>query len=251
MINVDIETTPTPVSAPVTSSPCRRVEDLDRELKYVLPLSRAVLACRWLDAVCRRDSQFPEADVWTVYFDTADQSSLEEKLNSDYLKTKVRVRWYAAPGQTGEGPVFVEAKFRVGSRRDKVRLPLGIPAGVLAGLDFHDPVFQEARRLLATVGLILNPRWQPTLLLRYRRVRLTESFSGTRVNLDGNITVLRVNHRHLFPSHRRPLPVAVVEVKGQSDDLPVRLRSLLRLGARKQAFSKYAAAYPHVQKIDA
>ena len=59
-----------------------------------LPDSRH-LARRRLDSVCRRDPEFPAAVVWTIYYDTPAFASLGEKINSDYLKRKIRVRWYS------------------------------------------------------------------------------------------------------------------------------------------------------------
>lgn len=233
---------------PAATPAARFMDDLERELKFVVPMPRAGIVRRWLQAVCRPDTQFPDNDVWTVYYDTPGFRSLDEKLNSDYLKTKVRARWYATPGGLGEGQAFVEAKYRVGSRRDKARIVLEMPAGGLAGRGLEDPVFEAVPRLLATKGLVLGAAWQPMLLLRYRRMRFIEPASGTRVNFDTAITAVRVNHRHLFASHYGPLPLGVVEIKGSVDTLPGRLQPLLRLGVRKVSFCKYAAAYLQVRR---
>ena len=67
----------------------------ERELKYTLPAGRADFTRRRLEALCRRDPQYPAALVWTIYYDTSAMMSLGEKLNSDYLKRKIRVRWYS------------------------------------------------------------------------------------------------------------------------------------------------------------
>ena len=227
----------------------RAVEDLERELKFVLPMARAELVRRWLDTICRPDPEYPDADVWTVYYDTPDWQSLEEKLASDYLKTKLRVRWYAVPGGAVEGRAFVEAKFRVGARRDKVRRMLDVPAPDLALRALDDPVFGQARRCLAQDGLVLGPAWQPALALRYRRRRYLESFSRSRVSLDTDIAAMRLNHARVLARCHGPLPTGVLEVKGEADTLPGRLRPLLSLGIRKQSFSKYSAVYLHARRL--
>ena len=95
--------------------------DGERELKFVLPDGRVDLARRWLDRICSRDPEFPAAVVWTIYYDTPRLASLGEKINSDYLKQKIRVRWYSDLDGRAAGPAFVEAKLRVGNRRFKVR----------------------------------------------------------------------------------------------------------------------------------
>ena len=217
------------------------VEDLERELKFVLSATRADIASRLLATLCRRDQQYPDADVWTVYYDSIGFDSFDEKLNSDYLKTKIRVRWYSPPGGSAQGPVFVEAKSRVGNRRDKVRVRLSMTAETLAAARLTDPVFQCLPERLVAEGILLGADWQPMLALRYRRRRFLEPTTRTRVSLDSEITTVAVNHRHVFARDLGPLPVAVLEVKGQTDTLPGPLRPLIALGVRKQSMSKYAA----------
>lgn len=225
---------PAPPASPV-------VDDLERELKFVLPASRVDIAARLLGALCRPDPTFPDADVWTVYYDSHRFDSLDEKLNSDYLKTKIRVRWYAPPGGAGQGPVFLEAKQRVGNRRDKVRVRLPHTAESLAARRLDDPVFHGLPEHLASTGILLGGDWQPMLALRYRRRRFVEPTTATRVSLDSDIAAVAVNHRFLFARNQGPLPVAVLEIKGHADTLPGPLRVLFALGLRKDSMSKYAA----------
>jgi hypothetical protein len=225
------------------------VGDLERELKFVLPASRADMARRWIEALCVRDPKFPDADVSTVYYDTPALAALDEKLNSDYLKTKVRVRWYAEPGRGAAGPAFVELKRRIGSRREKIRARLDVPAEAIAGRPLDDPIFQALPRALpASAGALAGPAWQPMLELTYRRRRFVDPASGARLSLDTGIAVVRLNHRFLSARNMGPLPLAVVEVKGFEDTLPGRLQPLLALGARKQSMSKYAALLLHVRR---
>ena len=81
------------------------------ELKFLAPRRRAAPARRWLQATCRPDPIFPESTVYTVYYDTATLASLSEKQNSDYLKTKVRLRWYRVGNRFSE-TAFVEIKLQ-------------------------------------------------------------------------------------------------------------------------------------------
>jgi hypothetical protein len=219
----------------------------ERELKYVLPAGRVPFAERWLAAVCRPDPSYGRADVWTVYYDTAEQRSLREKINSDYLKTKLRVRWYAAPGGAAAGDAFLEVKRRVGDRREKIRVVLDGVAGDLAGRPLADRVWRELPGRLAPAGVSLQGVWQPVLAIVYRRSRFVDAASGARVSCDGGIRAAAVRGGVLPGWHGAPLPVGVVEVKGRSDELPVNLRSLVRFDARLSAFSKYAAVWAHMQ----
>src|SRR5688572_17791269 len=85
------------------------IESADHEIKFAVPASVADPLRMWLASVCRPDAAHPPASVWTVYFDTPGLALLSEKIASDYLKTKVRVRWYGAVGHR-QSPVFAEVK---------------------------------------------------------------------------------------------------------------------------------------------
>jgi hypothetical protein len=224
------------------------VEDLERELKFAVPIERADHVRHWLESLCRPDAQHPDADVWTIYYDTPALASLDEKLNSDYLKMKVRVRWYSPPGGVARGPAFIEIKRRVGNRREKTRLVLPMSAAELAGRALDDKVFAALPRLLAPTGTVLDASWQPMLALRYRRRRYVEVMSGARISFDTDIRATALNHRYLVARAEGPLRIAVVEVKGLSDVLPARLRPLIALGIRKQSLSKYAVLGLHVAR---
>ena len=239
---------PAPGPAPRARAP-RGVEDLERELKFVLPAGRAQAAAGFLATICVPDTEYPRALVWTVYYDTPDGRSLGEKLDSDYLKMKLRVRWYGDEADRPSGPVFIEAKYRIGSRREKVRVKLDIDAREAAGLALESPRFAAFPRALAPAGVPAGPEWRPVVRLRYRRIRFIERLTGARVSLDRDITAEAVNSRQLTSLNLGPLPVAVLEVKGREDTLPRPLTPLLHLGARQGSLSKYAAVYDHVRRM--
>ena len=99
----------------------------EHETKFVLNNSAAGTIIRWLQCRCQLDKKFGANIVSSIYYDTHKWRFLREKINSDYLKTKIRLRWYSDidSGQPGEDS-FVEAKYRTGSRRAKVRVRTGI-----------------------------------------------------------------------------------------------------------------------------
>ena len=218
----------------------------DRELKFTVPAGRVDLARRWLEALCRRDPEYPAAYVWTVYYDTSQLVSLGEKINSDYVKLKIRARWYSVPGQSPSGPVFVEAKLREGNRRAKVRVTVPHTADEVSRWGLQDPRLQALPQRLRERGVVLREPWQPILLIRYRRDRFVEPVSGTRICLDAEIAAPAVNPRFLSTIDSTPLGPGILEVKGSAEELPRALRPLLHLGARKRSFSKFLAVYQHV-----
>lgn len=220
----------------------------ERELKYTLPAGRAHLARRRLDTVCRRDPEFPAAIVWTIYYDTPALASLGEKINSDYLKRKIRVRWYADLDGRVSGPAFVEAKLRIGTRRAKVRARLPYPAEELATWDLQDPRLLNLPLLLREGGVLHQQSWQPMMLIRYRRDRFIEPLTRSRVSLDSEISGEAVNPRFVSAPALSPLATAVLEVKGDGDELPVVLRPLLAMGLQKSSFSKFLVVHARVTR---
>ena len=220
----------------------------ERELKFTLPASRVHLARRRLETFGRRDPQYPSALVWTIYYDTPALVSLGEKINSDYLKRKIRVRWYSDLDGRVSGPAFVEAKFRVGTRRAKVRAVLPYPAEEIARWNVDDARLQSFPLLLREHGVLGQDSWLPMMLIRYRRDRFIEPLTGSRVSLDTEIAASAVNRRFLAAPDRSPLATAVLEVKGVADELPAALRPLLSLGMRKTSFSKFLMVYAHMRR---
>jgi hypothetical protein len=220
----------------------------ERELKFAFPAGLAHLARRRLESVCRRDPKFPAAVVWTIYYDTPALASLGEKINSDYLKRKIRVRWYSDLEGDVSGPAFVEAKLRVGTQRSKVRAQLPYPATEIAGWELQDPRLLSFPLLLREQGILHQESWQPMMLIRYRRDRFIEALTDSRVSLDTDISASAANPRFFSAPERSPLATAVLEVKGVGDELPAALRSLLALGLHKRSFSKFLAVHAHMTR---
>lgn len=216
---------------------------LEREVKFVLGQGRGPFARRLLDALCEPDPRYPAAVVSTIYFDTAQLDFLGRKLDSDYLKTKVRLRWYGdLEGHVAGERSFLEVKSRIGSVRTKERVETPLAASRLGRMPLDDPALAEVLDLLLPLGLNLPSGLRPALLIQYHRYRYVDPLSGSRVSLDTEIRAPRADPRLLRHDYPVTLPAAILEVKGQSEELPRGLRPLLHLGARRLAFSKFGFA---------
>jgi hypothetical protein len=211
---------------------------LERELKYVIPAGTAQLARSIVGAWCQPDPRYPSAVVSTIYYDTPDFTLLFEKVNSDYLKTKVRLRWYdtALPGSAH---AFLEIKSRVGALRRKVRVETPLEASSLGRLALDDPALTQVLDVARPLGVAVPMRLMPALLLRYERFRYVEPLSGARISVDTAIEGVRGNPRLMPHAFRTDVPIGVVEVKGSENDLPRVMAPLARLGARRASLSKY------------
>ena len=80
----------------VPSSEPRGESGSGYETKFVLDQCAEHIVRHWLSRVALPDPHYPANVVSSIYFDTHDWRYLNEKENSDFLKTKVRLRWYEA-----------------------------------------------------------------------------------------------------------------------------------------------------------
>lgn len=216
----------------------------EHELKFVFRNGFAREIVSWLEGRCLPDPEYPKGRVNSIYYDLRDHRLLDEKRNSDFLKTKVRLRWYAdVYTQAALDPVFLEVKFRRGGTRRKIHVRAPFQGHRLDQMDLASPELCGIERLLAPQGVMFNEALHPLLCISYRRSRFIEPATRLRICVDYDISVPRTNPRMLPRIHPHPLDEAVVEVKGPADTLPATLHPLTAMGCRKQSFSKYLACF--------
>ena len=218
--------------------------DTEHEIKYAVSPRRAAAAKVALDALCRPDPRYPVNFVMSLYYDTLRLDSLAEKADSQFLKSKVRVRWYRHPdGGVDPGTATLEHKVRQGTLRRKTRVYLVHSPEWLDGAALHHPLLPSLPALLPDEERVAKTGLFPYFVVRYLRRRFVEPLTGSRVALDTAISVERVNRRFLGYVHPVPLETSVVEVKNNTGELPPALRGLLRLGARRVSYSKFGACF--------
>jgi len=208
---------------------------LDHETKFVLCPSRVAAVRVLLRGVAHRELPFPANVVESIYFDDGCLSSFEEKRASEFIKTKLRLRWY-----DGDDAVFLECKQRFGTRRRKLRARVPLAAGELRrdGLAALGGVSLAA--LAPGLGAALAGDLAPTVHLRYRRERFVAA-TGERLCLDSDIEAVAAAPRLGGGRRSLRLPAAVFELKGSGRALPPGCAGLATLGARRASFSKYSA----------
>ena len=224
---------------------------LEYELKFAVPNHRLAPIVEFVDMVCEPDPVFPLGIVSSIYFDTTSMSSVFEKINSDYIKTKYRLRWYSNP-VTGELSTssFAESKRRIGCRRVKKRKTSPIEPQQLETIDLNShslsniPYFMQLNDVGARGDLF------PTFLVRYKRYRYVEPVTRSRISIDADISAPKINFFMLPNGTASCLFNAVIEVKGTQEFLPTVLRPLINHGVRRVSFSKYAACYAKSLQIN-
>jgi len=217
---------------------------LDYELKYVFNKSVLDLVLTWINSFCLPDPLYLFGRVSSVYFDTRKLRSLEEKVNSDYIRSKFRIRWYSTGDPESPDDIsFLEIKRKIGTTRKKRRIECHVSGKYLAGADLTADAYLGIASILRAEGELFGENLFPLFQIDYKRWRFVEPLSGMRLCVDCDISVPKVNES-IFPN---PLPLflenGVLEIKGSLNELPEVLNPLTFLGCRKESFSKYRSCF--------
>ena len=169
-----------PYSAPLFtmlfSAPIQKSATPRHEAKFCLPSSRVHATRAWLRHRYAFDAEYPNNMIHSLYYDTPDYALLQQKQASEYLKAKIRVRWYSDP-RTGEvsDAAFLEIKAKEGVRSHKIRTPWPLTGKTM----MQDP-FTEARQVRLNSIIPddwprLNDWYRPTAVISYTRDRFSNA----------------------------------------------------------------------------
>lgn len=214
---------------------------MENEIKFVHDSFAAPKVLRSLNCTCLPDTEYHTNIINSIYFDTSDYMFAMEKAASDYLKTKIRVRWYQeCSGEVSGLGCFLEFKYKTGSKRRKKRIPLDFdPKSLPDAVD--RPLFLEQmrREILSIEPELAGFDLCPQILVSYTRYRFKYEMSKVRISLDTGINAKNVNTHFRNQDKRVYLDRSVLEVKGGCHELPIPLRCVIGSDIKKESFSKY------------
>lgn len=223
---------------------------LEYELKYIIPAHRLSPVLAFINSKCLPDESHPTTRVSSIYFDDLNQTSLYEKVNSDFLKCKVRLRWYdSAEVKPGAKNAFFELKRKIGSQRTKQRVGITLDPEFLIQTQLSDQRFVQLATQVANQDNAFQAYRFPSLTIQYDRTRCIDPLSGCRISIDTNIRVPRVNQQVMPAARPAAFHNAVIEIKGNSPEMPFSLSPIQRFGVRKTSYSKYLCGYAHANRI--
>ena len=208
------------------------------EKKYISDRPNFSLAV--MKAHYSKDPEFSENYIFNIYFDTPSMSLLQDKLNGDLHKQKIRVRWYGdTPDLLIPNAAKLECKKRMNAGGIKKAVSITMPVK-----NVHSLLKSDAWSKILQQSLPKTSAWPPyllwpMLLTRYRRRRFIDQATGTRLSFDDQICSLALSssliNRGIGPTR---LDEAVIEVKNTTGEMPRLLQLTDQL--RITSFSKYA-----------
>lgn len=213
------------------------------ERKFRAPWQQLDFARAWLHHVCVPDPHFPSGIISSIYFDTRTLDSYQEKVNGDYSKTKVRLRWYTPELHEKEGkiPAFFEIKMKDGAKTAKERKEERLSKEWLKKADLTDEDFRAlAAENFYELGVKNPDQLFPVLEVSYQRERFICTETGARVSLDTEIRADRMNSDFLPHADPTPMGDVVIEIKDEKIKEVSWLKELYEAGFRFQTYSKYA-----------
>ncbi len=213
------------------------------ERKFFIKPGQIHLAYALLRQVCRPDRDYPSGRINSLYFDSNDLDQHERSASGEFIKDKVRVRWYGTPDNLpDEVPVFLELKSRRGFASSKQRALFRVGRDKLEYQQLSKGII-ERKLLVDTVwgfGHFPAKPLRPVITVSYSRYRFTEIGSGMRVALDYDISSTFIAREYGYAERSLPLRGGVIEVKGPTMELPRTLRRMKLLNTDWSRFSKYS-----------
>lgn len=220
------------------------VEKGEFELKYTFLNLLSPYLEGWLSLNCLRDKRYPESRVQSIYFESSQLDSYMEKVNSDFFKSKFRVRWYesernGATNTSDDIPIYLENKMKIGTKRLKERWEETADFNKMKNKSLSSTYHTSWYNIFVDKLQKPLPYLQPFIQISYIRKRFIEKTSGCRLNLDYNIRIEKTNPLFLPPSLGLMLGNGVFEIKSSSSSPPSALSYLTQNVVKTARFSKY------------
>lgn len=223
----------------------KELTSLRKEIKYVVPLGKALALRDRLDSLLERDSHCINGpySVRSLYFDSVNNIDFAEKLAGVMDRKKVRLRIYDGDASLCK----LEIKQKSGDRQQKLSLIVSeADARELAGGNIRAlrKYFDSAETGLRAYGIMAQGQYRPVAQIEYDRLAYRYPMYDTRITLDMNVRSSESN-MDLFSSEVRYTPVlreeAVLEVKYSGKLMGFLSALFAQFHLTQGTYSKYCA----------
>lgn len=218
---------------------------LRKEIKYIVPMEKAILLKNCLDRLLVRDTNCLNGaySVRSLYFESINNIDFSEKLAGTSHRKKIRLRIY-----NGEASLCkLEIKEKQGDWQYKQSILVSesdadeIIAGHYGVLKNY---FQDAGVGLNAYKIMEQGHYRPVVLIEYERVAYRYPMYDTRITIDSNIRATE-SHLALWDSEIPYTPVlyedAILEIKHSGKLMGFVSAALEQFHLTQSAYSKYCA----------
>lgn len=223
----------------------KEICSLRKEIKYVVPLGKALAIRDQLDRLLERDAHCANGPylVRSLYFDSVNNIDFAEKLAGVVDRKKVRLRIYDGDASLCK----LEIKQKYDDRQQKLSLIVSEPdARELSrgNIKVLRNYFNSAETAVKAYGIMMQGRYRPVAQIEYDRLAYRYPMYDTRITLDMNVRSSESN-MDLFASDVCYTPVmrenVVLEVKYSGKLMGFLSSIFAQFHLTQGTYSKYCA----------
>lgn len=213
------------------------------EIKYVVPIEKAVYIREHFDNLLERDGYCVNGaySVRSVYFEAIDGRDFFDKLAGVNIRKKVRLRIY----NNDKALCKLEIKQKYGElqRKDSMIIDSGDVNELLDGkFDVLKKYFNDTETSVKAYGLMVQGCYRPVVQIEYDRLAYKYPMYDTRITLDMDIRSSETN-MNIFSRKINLTPImpesVVLEVKFNKKIMGFISDMLEQFGLTQESYSKY------------
>lgn len=226
----------------------RELYSLRKEIKYIVPLGKALAVREQLDRLLQRDGHCADGPylVRSLYFDSVNQVDFAEKLAGVKDRKKVRLRIYGEDASLCK----LEIKQKTDDRQQKLSLivsPSDAAALSRGNIKVLQNYFEDSQTSLKAYGIMAQGQYRPVSQIAYDRLAYTYPMYDTRITLDRNVRSSESNLDIFAPDvHYTPIlrEDVVLEVKYSGKLMGFLSVLFAQFHLTQGTYSKYCAGRP-------
>ena len=221
----------------------RELVSLRKEIKYIVPLNKALAVKSRLDNLLPRDDYCLDGaySVRSLYFDSVNNLDYSGKLAGIDIRKKVRARIYNGSASVckleikQKKDIWQQKHSFIISEDDVRELSLG-NYGVLKSY------FNDFKTSVKAYGIMMQGRYKPVVQIEYDRIAYKYPMYDTRITLDMDVRSSETN-MDIFASGIHYVPImdenAVLEVKYSGKLMGFISDMLSQFNLTQSSYSKY------------
>lgn len=218
---------------------------LRREIKYIIPLWKAIRIKECLDNLLTRDGHCVNGaySVRSLYFESINNIDFADKLSGTDIRKKVRARIYDGDASLCK----LELKEKKGDWQSKQSFLVDgkdVQAITCGDYSVLKNYFQDTPTSMKAYTIMAQGRYRPVVIIEYDRLAYRYPMYETRITLDMNIRSTESN-LNLFSPQIHYLPVmnenVVLEIKYSGKLMGFISDALSPFDLTQGAYSKYCS----------